>query len=577
MRYSILVCSLLCLASASLAARESKPSLEAAPEKVKLRLGEGTQLKARLKGREGTVKWAVEGPGGGTVTPAGFYQAPSEAVTPATVRVTATSDGEPPLTASTLVFLEPVAVSVKSSTNSLSTADTCQLSARVEGVDDQRVRWSVDGGAGNGQVTAGGLYASPPRFLTPGTVTVRATSLADSSKSATATLQIEEIGIRASPAEVAATLGRTVKLEAKVTGTSNAAVEWKVQGENQGEVSSTGLYSTPAVMTTPTLVTVIASSVADPTKTATVRVRVQAVGITAGLPKKTNAAAGLAHQAGDMIRTTIRTVTKIYLPFNPVDAIVQGPLFRGKSGIQYVPLGGSTALIASVSNSANGHVTWSMEGPAIGTLGEGGVYQAPEKLTTPQVVQLRATCVADPTKSAVYALHIAPVLVEAEDDAVECGIAGVVQLGAAVRNSENARLTWSVDGGPQFGTVSESGLYHPPASIATPATVRVRATSVADPTKSAAIQVTIPEVRLDVEPTSAELKPGQTVRLKPRIKGLVAAGEVTWKLTPEVGTITPDGVYQAPVTGGPQVVQVVAALKADPTKTAVVRLKLRGE
>ena len=44
---------------------------------------------------------------------------------------------------------------------------------------------------------------------------------------------------------------KTIKVVvAKVLGTSNTAVEWKVSGKDQGEVSDSGLYSTPAVMTT---------------------------------------------------------------------------------------------------------------------------------------------------------------------------------------------------------------------------------------------------------------------------------------------------------------------------------------
>jgi hypothetical protein len=43
-------------------------------------------------------------------------------------------------------------------------------------------------------------------------------------------------------------------------------------------------------------------------------------------------------------------------------------------------------------------------------------------------------------------------------------------------------VTWSVS--PNLGTVSSNGLYTAPASVATQQTMRVIATSVADPTKS---------------------------------------------------------------------------------------------
>lgn len=556
-------------------AKAERPALETAPARVTLRLGQGKQLQARLKGKHGEVRWSVEGEGLGSVSPTGFYQAPSYGRTPATVHVTASVEGAPELRAETLVFLEAVSVSVRPEAVTLSTGETFQLHAEAAGAGDPRVTWSVDGGAENGEVSGSGLYAAPARFLTPGTVTVRATSAADPSKSATAMVHIGAVGIEASPKEVTLPHGQTHRFTARVTGTANTAVEWKVLGEEQGEVTSTGLYTPPPAMATPAIVTLVASSAADPTKTATVRVQIPAIAITNSRVAKPRKPNRVSQTAQHLLRQTVRRVTALYLPFNPLDLIVPGPFFRGKSGKQYVPLGGGITLDAAVTNTTNDRLTWALEGQKLGEISEDGFYQAPDSLTTPQVIQVRATSVADPSKSLLFTLHVPPVVVRSEKEAFSCPLDGALQLKAKAENTEDDRLLWSVEGGDAFGTVTEAGLYHPPARLTTPASVRVRATSAADPSKSIIVRINVPEVGLEVSPEKAEVQPGHSVRLKARVKGCTG-GAVTWKLTPEAGSVTPDGLYQAPETGGPQVVQVTATLKADPTKSAVATIRVRG-
>lgn len=69
------------------------------------------------------------------------------------------------------------------------------------------------------------------------------------------------------------------------------------------------------------------------------------------------------------------------------------------------------------------------------------------------------------------------------------------QFTATVRNSTNSAVTWSLSGagcsGASCGTISSTGLYTAPAIAPNPATVTVRATSVADVSKSASATITI--------------------------------------------------------------------------------------
>jgi len=598
MRYHITLPTLVLLAGMALAAPPFRPvfgfedakaakkaTLKVSPEQSKLRLGEGVLLKSELKGRDGQVRWEVEGAGMGTVTSDGFYQAPSYGSTPATVRINAISDGEPRLKAQALVFLQPVALEIKPEKVELSTGETFHFRAKVDQVADQRVIWSVEGGDSHGHITDTGLFTAPSRFPTPGVITVRAASAADPSKSATATVQIGKVEIKVKPTEVSIKHGDTRRFEAKVTGTSNTAVEWSVLGEGQGQVSSSGMYATPPSMATPAVVTVIARSVADPSKTATVRIRVEAVQLSAGMGgklgkngKNGKKRTGFHRVAHGIYQIAAPKVVRLVMPFDPVDFMVRGPNFRGKSGKQYVPLGGATDLEAAVQNSSNDGVRWEVVGEKIGEISEEGIYYAPASISTPRVVQVRATSLADPTKSVLHTLHIPPVVVQAPKQAFSCQMDGAIQLQAKVENAENDQIKWSVEGGDAFGSVSDDGLYHPPSVLTTPAVVRVRATSAADPTKNAVIQVNVPELRLEISPESAEVRSGRTVRLKTKVEGCNSkSGDVVWLLTPEIGTITPDGIYSAPEGTGPQVVQVTASLKSDPTKTATAALRLSGK
>ncbi|HEX4133619.1 MAG TPA: hypothetical protein VHY84_03275, partial [Bryobacteraceae bacterium] len=63
------------------------------------------------------------------------------------------------------------------------------------------------------------------------------------------------------------------------------------------------------------------------------------------------------------------------------------------------------------------------------------------------------------------------------------------QFTATVLGTANTAVTWSIS--PQFGAISNSGLYTAPSSFATPQSITVTATSVADPTKSASAQVSL--------------------------------------------------------------------------------------
>jgi hypothetical protein len=88
--------------------------------------------------------------------------------------------------------------------------------------------------------------------------------------------------VEVTPANVSVTVGATQQFAASVTGTPNTAVVWTVSGTGCsgtacGTISSSGLYTAPAAVPSPANVTTTATSVADPTKSASVGVTITAI------------------------------------------------------------------------------------------------------------------------------------------------------------------------------------------------------------------------------------------------------------------------------------------------------------
>jgi hypothetical protein len=217
------------------------------------------------------VTWSIVEAGGGTITPAGVYTAPSSigTATTKTYTVKATSVADPTKfdIATVTVTTGPV-VTISPTSATLITNETKAFTANVTNSTNTQVTWSVVE-AGGGTITPAGVYKAP---ATAGTYHVKATSAADPTKSATATITVNGVTVTISPASASVTAGGTKSFSATVTGTSNTQVTWSVvEGASGGAITSSGTYSAPAATGT---YHVKSTSVADPTKSATATVTV---------------------------------------------------------------------------------------------------------------------------------------------------------------------------------------------------------------------------------------------------------------------------------------------------------------
>jgi hypothetical protein len=383
------------------------------------------------------VVWSVqEGTAGGSVTPSGLYTAP---VTGGTYTVVARPVADLTKSASTKVTVLLVGVAIAPKTQTVFVGQTAQFSASVANATDTRVAWSVQEPAG-GTVTTTGLYTAP---TIAGTYHVVAKSVADLSKTDTATVTVPQVSVTVAPKTTPLFSGQTAQFAATVGNASDTRVTWSVQeGVAGGSVSPAGLYAAPTITGT---YHVVATSVADPSRSdaATVTVTgrpiissVAASGVTAEQATirwttdvlsdsqvkwgttttygsdTSNPAQVTAHA---LTLTGLRGGTTYHFQVlskngagssasadftftTPVVSVVVNP------GSASVPTGGSTQLTASVTGTIDPGVSWAVtEGAAGGTVTSNGLYTAPPAIGTYHVV---VTSVADPTKFATVTVTV---------------------------------------------------------------------------------------------------------------------------------------------------------------------------
>ncbi len=265
-----------------------------------------------------TIAWDVNGIAGGssvtgtiasTSATAALYTAPTDLPSDTTLTIhataTAVTGGASPTASAAVIIASGVTVAVTPSAVTLSPGQRQSFAATVANSPDTSVTWAVngvpEGNAALGEVcitgsnpciTPSGPQSGSVDYLAPSTapqmnpVTLTATSNADPSKSGGASITIfvaqGPVSVAISPAYAflapsGANLG-TLQFAATVANSSNTSVTWTVQsgisgqgcsGAACGSVSASGLYAAPSIAPSPNSISVIATSVADPTKSAT--------------------------------------------------------------------------------------------------------------------------------------------------------------------------------------------------------------------------------------------------------------------------------------------------------------------
>ncbi len=236
----------------------------------------------------------------------------------------------------------------------------------------------------------------------------------------------------------------TQQFTALLDGQQTNNVTWSIS-PNTGTISSSGLYTAPAVIPTTTTVTVTATTTTTPTKTATA-------------------------------------------------TITLGPLTMSISpSSQNLNACQTQQYTVSINHNPNTAVTWAIS-PNVGFINTSGVYTAPPSITSQQTITVTATSVADPTKTISSSATIHPstgscvtnISVSPATQTLNAG--ATQQFTASSSGTTTTAVAWTVSGS---GTVSSSGLYTAPSTVLTQTTATVTATSTGNSAISGSATVTL--------------------------------------------------------------------------------------
>jgi hypothetical protein len=327
------------------------------------------------------------------------------------------------------------------------------------------------------------------------------------------------IQVTVTPGNASVVLGNQTTFAATVTNTTSTAVAWSVNGvvggsSALGTISSSGVYTAPPDLPSPTTVQITATSQADSTKSGSANLTV---------------------------------TSDIALTLTPNSANVE--------------LGATQPFQATISSS--GHpdtsIRWSLSGPACtsgcGSVDASGNFTAPRNLPSPASVTLTALSVADPSRQISVSVALTSsfsLQISAPASVPTNGTAEIVATLTPVPSSNpNPALTWTLSGpgcgGSSCGilsvitsqiaaqaagesAVAASAMYTAPSVAPSPNTVVVTVTSQADPSKKAQATLAIqPGVIVSVSPLTATLAANHRVTLTAQVYGTSNSG-VTWSV-----------------------------------------------
>ncbi|HUI73360.1 MAG TPA: hypothetical protein VLX32_00360 [Candidatus Acidoferrum sp.] len=251
----------------------------------------------------GVLTTTTQASGSGAIPDTATYTAPATVPNPNTVTVTITPQADPPKEVqATLAIQSGPGVSLTPVTATLAANHRITLTTQVSGLSDTGIAWGVNGVAGGnaslGQicvvasspcqaVTSGTAlqvdYLAPGGIPSPNPVSVTATSVANSSLSASAQVTvINHIVVSVQPASATLAPGAVQGFTASVLGTSNQNVVWQVQGTGCvasgacGSVDASGIYTAASVAPSPNALQIVATSSDDPSQSGSANVTITA-------------------------------------------------------------------------------------------------------------------------------------------------------------------------------------------------------------------------------------------------------------------------------------------------------------
>jgi hypothetical protein len=472
-----------------------------------------------------------------------------------------------------------ITVTVAPAASSLLLGETRSFTSTVSNAANTAVSWSVNGIPGGnatfGTIDAGGVYTAPQILTAPPSFALTAVSVADPSKSGTATITLSSSFSLAVAGPSSAMVGKSANYTATLTPAANSnpirVISWSVAGTGCsgaacGTISSSGMYTAPSLPPSPATVQIIATPRADPSKAAAVSVSILAV---------------------------------IGVSISPSSATVA--------------LGAAQAFQAAVTGAQDATVTWDVNGVVDGnsTVGlilnsqtdpDHTMFTAPQTLPAGGSVTVHARSNANPGISASANITFTAALeVTLSPANATLAISHTQRFTAHVYNASNQNVAWLVNGvlggnattgqicaagsNPcQSVSVSNGGSvdYVAPAGLPSPNPVNITATSQADSTQSASASVTIlSHIVVSVQPGTATLSGTGQDRFAAGVAG-TDNQQVFWSIAgagcsdpAACGSVDSTGLYTAPPAApSPDLIEVIARSSEDESQTGTATVTI---
>jgi hypothetical protein len=408
-----------------------------------------------------------------------------------------------------------IVVTVSPATATVASYGTMQFTAAVANTSNQALIWS----ATLGTISTTGLYQAS-KVTANSAATVTATSVADSTKSASASVTITAIPPTLSGNFVPAQVGISYSVPLAAGG---------------GTAPYTFAISSGQLPSGLTLSTSSGTISGTPTTTGTF-----SFGVTVTDSKSVSGSATFQITVSPAVAVSITPTTAT------------------------VTSAATTLFTSTVTNSSNLSVTWTA---TLGTISSTGIYQAPT-VGVNSTATVTATSAADPTKSASAKVTVTaiPPTLSASFIPAQVGFSYSVPLAVsggtapftyAVSSGQlPAGVTLSANTGTVSGTPTTSGTF----------SFGITVTDAKSLSGTQTFQVTVsPAVAVAVTPATATVQTPGTVLFTSTVTNSSNLS-VTWSTT--LGTISPTGVYQSPTVNTTSTATVTATSVADPTKSA---------
>ena len=419
-------------------------------------------------GSRPTLNWTVNGVAGGnstvgTITAAGFYTAPEFPPAPNAIKVSATDNVDSSKTGSSAVTLDnpvpvltsvsPTVIPVGPFTVSLSGQHFAQGATAFLGTTAlsttviSSTQLTASGTATNAEIGDVSITVQNPN---PGSNT---------SKSITAQVKGTPIHITVTPATGVLRAGAQQVFTATVTGTTNTAVTWSVNGaaggnDTYGTVVGNGNYLAPTILPKANVITVTATSVAD-----------------------TTASGSATITLGSQVPVLSTITPNLVVVGSKFTLTLDGTGFTSGSIVNF----GSQALTTTYVSPTELTATGTATAAQVGTVNV--------SVTNPNPVSATSNSIA------VQVVLTSNITVTLAPKSVTLGAGNMTQFQATVTGTTDLQVSWAVNnipyGNTTVGTVDSEGNYTAPVNIVGLGSVTVTATSVVDTTKSGSATVNL--------------------------------------------------------------------------------------